>query len=80
MWRKKGDWGYKELDKFLQGNLQEIRISNAALEQKDWLIPDPTRYAGNYGSNEAYQLKNEEDYNFVLLPDTQNTVKFKKMS
>lgn len=75
---KKGDWGYKELDKFLQGNLQEIRISNAALEQKDWLIPDPTRYAGNYGSNEAYQLKNEEDYNFVLLPDTQNTVKFKK--
>lgn len=75
---KKGDWGYKELDKFLQGNLQEVRISNAALEQKDWLIPDPTRYAGNYGSNEAYQLKNEEDYNFVLLPDTQNTVKFKK--
>lgn len=75
---KKGNWGYKELDKFLQGNLQEVRICEGALSQEDWLIPDPTAYAGEYGSNETYTLKNEDNYNLVLLPDTQNTVKFKR--
>lgn len=66
------------MDKFLQGNLQEVRISNKALDQSEWLIPNPVEYAGNYGSNVAYTLKNPDNYNFVLLPDTQNTVKFKK--
>lgn len=75
---KKGNWGYKELDKFLQGNLQQVRISDGALSKADWLIPDPTAYAGEYGSNEPYTLKNENNYNLVLLPDTQNTVKFKQ--
>lgn len=75
---KKDEWGYKELDKFLQGNLQEVRISDQPLAQEEWLIPDPTSYAGDYGSNEAYELKDEDNYNFVLIPDTQNTVKFKK--
>lgn len=73
----KGNWGYKELDKFLQGNLQEVRISEGALDREAWLIPNPEDYAGEYGSNEAYTLKNEDNYNIVLIPDTQNTVKFK---
>lgn len=74
---KKGNWGNKELDKFLQGNLQEVRISEGALTQENWLIPNPTDFAGEYGSNDAYTLKSEDNYNFVLIPDTQNTVKFK---
>lgn len=75
---KKGEWGYKELDKFLQGSLQEVRISDEALDESEWLISDPASYAGDYGSNEPYELKHSDNYNFVLLPDTQNTVKFKK--
>ena len=31
----------------------------------------------SFGSNEDYQLKNEDNYNIVLLPDTQNTVEFR---
>lgn len=65
------------LDKFLQGSLQEIRISEGALPQENWLIPEPTQYAGEFGRNEQYTLKHDDNYNIVLLPDTQNTVKFK---
>ena len=68
--------GTQTLDKFLQGSLQEVRISNTPLEQEDWLIPDPTEYAGEFGSNKSYRLKNEDNYNIVLLPDTQNCVEF----
>ena len=73
-WWKEGS---QTLDKFLQGSLQEVRISNAALQQNDWLISDPTKYAGNFGSNEPYKLKHSDNYNFVLLPDTQNTVEYR---
>lgn len=72
-WWKEGS---QTLDKFLQGSLQEVRISNAPLEQTAWLIPDPTEYAGEFGSNESYQLKHKDNYNMVLLPDTQNTVEY----
>ena len=68
--------GSQTLDKFLQGSLQEVRISNAPLGQEDWLIPDPTEYAGEFGSNKDYELKHEDNYNIVLLPDTQNCVEF----
>lgn len=72
-----GSSWWNGLDKFLQGSLQEVRISAGALPQEQWLIPDPTQYIGDYGSNEQYQLKNEENYTFVLLPDTQNTVEYR---
>ena len=72
-WWKEGS---QTLDKFLQGSLQEVRISGAPLDQADWLIPAPTAYAGEFGSNEAYALKHPDNYNIVLLPDTQNTVEF----
>jgi hypothetical protein len=67
----------KVLDKFLNGNLEEVRISNGVLGRNDWLVPKPESYISNYGSNAAQALRNAGDYNFVLLPDTQNTVKFK---
>ena len=71
-WEENG----QTLDKFLQGSLQEVRISDAPLEKENWLIPDPTEYAGEFGSNKAYKLKHEDNYNIVLLPDTQNCVEF----
>ena len=64
------------LDKFLQGGLQEIRISEQALEKEDWLVPNPEDYVGEFGSNETYTLRDEDNYNIVLIPDTQNCVEF----
>ncbi len=65
------------LDKFLQGSLQEIRITGAALNKSDWLVPNPEDYVGEFGSNAAYQLRDEDNYNIVLMPDTQNTVEYR---
>ena len=65
------------VDRFLQGSLQEIRISQKPLEREDWLISNPEDYVENFGSNEEYELRNEDNYNIVLLPDTQNTVEFR---
>ena len=72
-WQESG----QTLDKFLQGNLQEVRISKGALEKEQWLIPNPEDYVGEYGSNREYKLKDEDNYNIVLIPDTQNTVEFR---
>lgn len=72
-----GSSWWNGLDKFLQGSLQEIRISKAALEKQDWLVPNPEDYVENFGSNEDYQLRNEDNYNIVLIPDTQNMVEFR---
>ena len=71
-----GSSWWNGLDKFLQGSLQEIRISRAPLEKEDWLVPNPEDYVDSFGSNDPYQLKNEDNYNIVLLPDTQNCVEF----
>ena len=72
-----GSSWWNGLDKFLQGNLQEIRISGEPLEKEQWLVPDPENYVENFGSNETYQLRDEDNYNIVLIPDTQNTVEFR---
>ena len=69
--------GGQTLDKFLQGSLQEIRISGEALDKDQWLVPTPEDYVGEFGSNEDYTLRNEDNYNIVLIPDTQNTVEFR---
>lgn len=39
-------------------------------------MENPEQYLGEYGSNESYTLKNEDNYNIVLIPDTQNTVEY----
>ena len=69
--------GGQTLDKFLQGSLQEVRISEGCLDRSQWLVENPEQYLGEYGSNEEYQLRNEDNYNIVLIPDTQNTVEFR---
>ena len=72
-WWKEGG---QTLDKFLQGSLQEVRISEGCLDKSQWLVENPEQYLGEYGSNESYTLKNEDNYNIVLIPDTQNTVEY----
>lgn len=69
--------GTQTLDKFLQGNLEEVRISSTALDKSNWLITNPEQYVGEYGNNDSYSLEDENNYNFVFIPDTQNAVKFK---
>lgn len=59
------------LDKLLEGNLQEVRVSDRALAQSEWLVPDPTQYLQNYGSNSSFTMHNVDDYNMALFPDTQ---------
>ncbi|NMW85676.1 hypothetical protein HKO22_08000 [Peptoniphilus sp. AGMB00490] len=70
--------GFQTLDKFLNGNIQTIKISRGALDKSKWIIPNPEKLAGDFGSNKEFSLENKNNYNFVFLPDTQNTIKFKK--
>ena len=63
--------------RFLQGGLQEVRITAQPLAKEDWLVPEPELYYGEYGSNREFQLKNPNNYTIALLPDTQNTVEFR---
>jgi len=69
--------GAQTLDKFLNGNIETIRISRGALDKSEWLIPNPESLAGDFGTNEDFHLENINNYNFVFIPDTQNTVKFR---
>ena len=62
--------------KYLRGYIQEIRISDTALEKEDWLIPNPEIYVGEYGDNKPFEETPEDRYNFVFVPDAQNTTKF----
>lgn len=66
------------LDKFARGNYQEIRISEGALDKSQWLVTNPEEYVGEYGNNDEFSLNGESNYNMVFLPDTQNTIKFRK--
>ena len=69
--------GTDTLDKFLHGNIQRVRISEGALEKSQWLISEPEQYAGEFGNNNDFALKNSKNYNMVFIPDTQNTIKFR---
>lgn len=62
--------------KYLRGYIQEIRISDTALDKEDWLIPNPEIYVGEYGDNKAFEETPEDRYNIVFVPDAQNTTKF----
>ncbi len=72
-----GSSWWNGISKFLQGSLQEVRITAQPLSREDWLIPEPEKYLGEYGSNREYKLKNPSNYTMVLLPDTQNTVEYR---
>lgn len=62
--------------RFTRGYIQEIRISEGVLEREKWLMPDPEQYMGEYGNNEDFLETPQDRYNFVFLPDVQNTVQF----
>ncbi len=62
--------------KYTRGYIQQIRISDTALQKKDWLIPNPEQFVGEYGDNSPFVETPEDRYNMVFVPDTQNTTKF----
>ena len=68
-------FGNDLVTKLLRGNIQEIRISEGALGEDEWLF-DPQPYVGTFGNNEEYKLKEDGNYTFAYIPDTQNTIKF----
>ncbi len=62
--------------KYTRGYIQEIRISDTALEKKDWLIPNPEQFVGEYGDNSPFEETADGRYNMVFVPDAQNATKF----
>ena len=62
--------------RFTRGYIQQIRISDTALGKSDWLVPNPEQFVGEYGDNSPFEETAEDRYNFVFVPDTQNTTKF----
>ncbi|WP_144528488.1 LamG-like jellyroll fold domain-containing protein [Peribacillus simplex] len=65
------EWGNK-FNALFKGNIQEIRIANKALTEKEWLVQDARDDEPFEGSNKALPfLKNKKNYNFLFVPDTQ---------
>jgi hypothetical protein len=65
------EWGNK-LDALFGGNIQEIRIANKALTEKEWLVQDARDDEPFEGSNKSFPiLTNKKNYNFLFVPDTQ---------
>ncbi len=62
--------------KYTRGYIQEIRISDTVLAKKDWLVPNPEEFMGEYGDNSPFEETADHRYNMVFVPDTQNTTKF----
>ena len=61
---------------FGRGKYQQVRISSGCLPREDWLIPNPEDFIDEYGTNDEFSLSSPDNYNFVFMPDTQNTIKF----
>ncbi|MFB7642445.1 LamG-like jellyroll fold domain-containing protein [Peribacillus butanolivorans] len=65
------EWG-NELDALFAGNIQEIRIANEALAEKEWLVQDARDDEPFKGTNDRIPfLTNNNNYNFLFVPDTQ---------
>ncbi|MFE4430024.1 LamG-like jellyroll fold domain-containing protein [Peribacillus butanolivorans] len=65
------EWG-NELDALFAGNIQEIRIANEALTEKEWLVQDARDDEPFKGTNDRIPfLTNKNNYNFLFVPDTQ---------
>ncbi len=63
--------------RFLAGKLQEIKITDRALAQEDWIAstpPDEPEYEGN--NDDLSLLSSEENYNIAFIPDIQKTVRY----
>ncbi|CAH0299402.1 MULTISPECIES: LamG-like jellyroll fold domain-containing protein [Bacillaceae] len=65
------EWGNK-FNALFKGNIQQIRIANKALTEKEWLVQDARDDEPFEGSNKALPfLTNKKNYNFLFVPDTQ---------
>jgi hypothetical protein len=65
------EWG-NELDALFAGNIQEIRIADEPLPEKEWLVQDARDDEPFEGTNERIPLlTNKNNYNFLFVPDTQ---------
>ena len=65
------EWG-NELDALFAGNLQQIRIADEALSEKEWLVQDAQDDQPIVGTNDKIRLLTDKDnYNFLFVPDTQ---------
>ncbi|WP_231514875.1 LamG-like jellyroll fold domain-containing protein [Oceanobacillus salinisoli] len=70
------EWA-NELDALFAGKIQEIRMTNQALNQENWLIDGVQENYVEYGTNEKIPLLTDKDnYNFVFVPDPQKMVRY----
>lgn len=72
-----GGYGNGIYNHYGRGKIQQVRISDKALEKSDWLITNPEQYVGEYGVNLPFQNMSSCSYNVMFLPDIQNAVEFK---
>lgn len=63
--------------RFTRGFIQEIRISDKVLSKDEWLVPNPEQLIGEYGDNSQFAQTEEDRYNMVFVPDSQNATKFR---
>ena len=57
---------------FFAGNIQEIRIADEALTEKEWLVQNAQDEKPVEGTNDKVSfLADKDNYNFLFVPDTQ---------
>lgn len=61
---------------YARGAIQQIRISDKALNKSEWLISDHEKYIEKFGENLPFTNLSSSSYNMVFLPDIQNAVEF----
>lgn len=67
-----------EMGTLFAGKLQQIRISDRALEQTEWLVSNQQEGHMENGTNEYIPLlTGEHNYNFLFVPDPQKPVRYK---
>ena len=65
------EWG-NAIDALFAGNIQEIRIADKALTEKEWLVQDARDEQTVVGTNDTIPfLTDKNNYNFLFVPDTQ---------
>lgn len=66
-----------ELDALFAGKMQQIKITDGPLKQQDWIVSEAQTGHVEYGTNEDIPLLTDEDnYNFLFVPDPQKTVRY----
>ena len=70
------EWA-NELDALFAGKIQEIKITDSATSQEQWIVNNPQDGHVEYGTNETIPLlTNKQNYNFLFVPDPQKTVRY----